>query len=111
MSLTGKSLRFGDFDFDVDEAVLSHDGKPLPLPPKAVKLLSVLLENRGRIVEKQDLLREVWDGAFVEEGNITYTVRLLRKTLSDDPQAHKYIETVSKRGYRFVAEVIEQHPT
>jgi DNA-binding winged helix-turn-helix (wHTH) protein len=71
----------------------------------------VLLENRGRIVEKQDLLREVWDGAFVEEGDITYTIGLLRKTLNDDSHAPKYIETVSKRGYRFIAEVAEQHST
>jgi TolB-like protein/DNA-binding winged helix-turn-helix (wHTH) protein len=105
MSLKHNSFRFGDFVFDPDEGVLSKDGKPLALPPKALKLLSVLIENRGRIVEKTDLMREVWQDAFVEEGNITYTVRLLRKTFDDDPQAPLYIETVPKRGYRFVGSV------
>ena len=105
MSLKHNSFRFGDFVFDLDEGVLSKDGKPVALPPKALKLLSVLIENRGRIVEKNDLLREVWQDAFVEDGNITYTVRLLRKTFNDDPQAPLYIETVPKRGYRFIGSV------
>ena len=105
MSLKENSYRFGDFVFEADEMVLSQDGKPLSLPPKAVKLLSVLLENRGRIVEKEDLLHEVWQDAFVEEGNITYTVRLLRKTFNDERHAPRFIETVPKRGYRFIAPV------
>src|SRR5258708_1759565 len=105
MSLKNNSFRFGDFVFNADETVLIHDGKPVSLPPKALKLLSVLLENCGQIVEKDDLMREVWDDAFVEEGNITYTVRLLRKTFNDDPQAPQYIETVPKRGYRFIGSV------
>jgi len=105
MSLKENSYRFGDFVFEADEMVLSQDGKPLSLPPKAVKLLSVLLENRGRIVEKEDLLHEVWQDAFVEEGNITYTVRLLRKLFNDERHAPRFIETVPKRGYRFIAPV------
>ena len=111
MSLKNNSFRFGDFVYDADETVLIHDGKPVSLPPKALKLLSVLIENRGRIVEKEDLLRQVWQDSFVEEGNITYTVRLLRKSLNDDPQAPLYIETVPKRGYRFIAAVSEKSAT
>jgi TolB-like protein/DNA-binding winged helix-turn-helix (wHTH) protein/Flp pilus assembly protein TadD len=102
MSLQENNFRFGDFVFDADEMALSQSGKPVSLPPKALKLLSVLLENHGRIVEKEALMREVWEGAFVEEGNITYTVRLLRKTFNDDKHAPHYIETVPKRGYRFI---------
>ena len=111
MSLKENSFQFGDFVFDREQSVLSQDGKPLSLPPKALKLLSVLLENHGRIVEKEELLREVWLDTFVEEGNITYTVRLLRKILSDNPQQPAFIETVPKRGYRFIAEVAERSST
>ena len=111
MSLKENTFQFGDFVFDLDQSVLSQGGKPISLPPKAIKLLSVLIENHGQIVEKEKLLREVWQDAFVEEGNITYTVRLLRKTLNDKPQQPTYIETVPKRGYRFIADVDERSST
>ena len=105
MSLKNNSFQFGDFVLDADERVLRQDGKPLLLPPKAFRLLSVLLENRGRIVEKDELMRRVWEDAFVEEANITYTIRLLRKTLGDDRHNPRFFETVPRRGYRFIADV------
>jgi TolB-like protein/DNA-binding winged helix-turn-helix (wHTH) protein/Flp pilus assembly protein TadD len=75
------------------------------MPPKAFELLVVLVERRGHLVEKDELLKAVWHGSFVEEGNLSVTVSFLRKALNDDRGLHKYIETVSKRGYRFVADV------
>jgi len=111
MSLKSNGFQFADFFVDVNEGTLSKGGKPLPLPPRAFKLLSVLIENRGRIVNKEDLLREVWKDAFVEEGNITYTIRLLRKTFNDDRRAPRFIETVPKRGYRFIAQLAEVDAT
>jgi TolB-like protein/DNA-binding winged helix-turn-helix (wHTH) protein/Flp pilus assembly protein TadD len=75
------------------------------MPPKAFELLVVLVERRGHLVEKDELLKAVWHGSFVEEGNLSVTVSVLRKALNDDRGLHKYIETVSKRGYRFVADV------
>src|SRR5258707_11620097 len=77
------------------------------MPPKAFDLLVVLVERSGHLVEKDELLRAVWPGSFVEEGNLSVTISVLRRALNDDRGMHKYIETVSKRGYRFVADVRE----
>jgi TolB-like protein/DNA-binding winged helix-turn-helix (wHTH) protein len=75
------------------------------MPPRAFDLLVLLVERRGHLIEKDELLKTVWHGSFVEEGNLSVAVSVLRKALNDDRGQHKYIETVSKRGYRFVAEV------
>lgn len=108
MAAENHCLRFGDFVLDTDERTLTRKGKPVSLSPKALRLLSVLVERRGHIVEKDDLMQQVWTDTFVEEGNLAYTIRLLRKTLGDDPDTPKFIETIPRRGYRFVAEC---HPT
>jgi DNA-binding winged helix-turn-helix (wHTH) protein/TolB-like protein/Flp pilus assembly protein TadD len=96
---------FGPFQLDPPERLLVCDGKPVSLPPKAFDLLLALVDRSGHLVEKDELLRIVWPASFVEEGNLAVTISLVRKTLNDDRGQHKYIETVSKRGYRFVAEV------
>ena len=96
---------FGPFQLDPPERLLLCDRQPVPMPPKAFDLLVFLVERRGHLVEKDALLKAVWHGSFVEEGNLSVTVSVLRKALNDDRGQHKYIETVSKRGYRFVAEV------
>jgi DNA-binding winged helix-turn-helix (wHTH) protein/TolB-like protein/tetratricopeptide (TPR) repeat protein len=96
---------FGRFHLDPPERLLLCAGQPVPMPPKAFDLLVVLVERGGHLVEKDELLKAVWRGSFVEEGNLAVTVSVLRKALNDDRGMHKYIETVSKRGYRFVADV------
>jgi len=96
---------FGPFQLDPPERLLLCDGQPVPLPPKAFDLLLTLVDRSGHLVEKDELLKAVWPGAFVEEGNLAVTVSLVRKALNDDRGHHRYIETVSKRGYRFVADV------
>jgi DNA-binding winged helix-turn-helix (wHTH) protein/TolB-like protein/Flp pilus assembly protein TadD len=98
---------FGPFQLDPPERLLLCQGQAVPLPPKAFDLLVVLVERRGHLVRKEELLKIVWPGSFVEEGNLSVAVSLCRKALNDDRGLHKYIETVSKRGYRFVAEVRE----
>src|ERR1700676_114625 len=98
---------FGAFQLDPPERLLLCDGQPIPMPPKAFYLLVVLVERSGHLVEKDELLKAVWPGSFVEEGNLSVTISVLRKALNDDRGMHKYIETVSKRGYRFVADVRE----
>src|SRR6202051_1379751 len=98
---------FGAFQLDPPERLLLCDGQPIPVPPKAFDLLVVLVERSGHLVEKDELLKAVWPGSFVEEGNLSVTISVLRKALNDDRGMHKYIETVSKRGYRFVADVRE----
>jgi DNA-binding winged helix-turn-helix (wHTH) protein/Tol biopolymer transport system component len=105
MSLEEQKIGFGDFLLDAKEKVLQRGGKPLPITPKALELLLVLVENHGHLVEKNELMRAVWADSFVEEGNLSFNIRQLRKVLGDDAQKPLYIETVPKRGYRFIAEV------
>lgn len=93
--------RFGPFRFSGTERVLYRDGEPVPLMPKAVDTLAALLERRGQVVEKAELLRLVWPDCTVEEIGLARNISLLRKALGDDGET--YIETVPKRGYRFRA--------
>jgi DNA-binding winged helix-turn-helix (wHTH) protein/tetratricopeptide (TPR) repeat protein/TolB-like protein len=97
----------GPFLLDPKNHVLSRNGSPLPLPPKAFETLLILVEHRGNLVEKEFLLREVWPDTFVEENNLTQYISLLRKVLGDNADQRAYIETVPRFGYRFVARVRE----
>jgi Tol biopolymer transport system component/DNA-binding winged helix-turn-helix (wHTH) protein len=99
--------RFGPFRLDVAEQQLLREGRVLPLTPKVFAVLRVLVQNRGHLVEKERLLAEVWPDAFVEEGALSRSVSILRKTLGDDRSEPQFIETVPKRGYRFTAAVVE----
>jgi DNA-binding winged helix-turn-helix (wHTH) protein/TolB-like protein/Tfp pilus assembly protein PilF len=98
---------FGPFRLDVAERLLSRNGEPISLPPKAFETLVVLVENSGRLVTKKELTDRLWPDAFVEEANLANNVSLLRKVLDDDRQDIKYIETVPKWGYRFTAKVTD----
>src|SRR5688572_21730596 len=98
------SFEFGPFRLDCAEHALSRDGRRLPLTPKVYDVLQLLVENAGYLVEKERLLQEVWPNTFVEEGALNRSISVLRKTLGES-EADKYIETVPKRGYRFVAAV------
>jgi DNA-binding winged helix-turn-helix (wHTH) protein/TolB-like protein/tetratricopeptide (TPR) repeat protein len=98
---------FGPFRLDPSERLLLRDGKSVPLTGKTFDVLLVLVRRSGHLLDKSELLRLVWDGAFVEEGNIVVAVSLLRKALGDDGNEHRYIQTVAKRGYRFIGEVTE----
>lgn len=97
--------RFGDFILDTEEKVLKRDGQPVALTPKTFELLRVLVVGSGHIIEKKTLINEVWADSFVEESNLTFTIGQLRKTLGDNAQSPIYIETIARRGYRFIAEV------
>src|SRR5262245_5554470 len=80
---------------------------PVPLTPKAFETLLLLVENRGRLVEKEALMKSVWPDSFVEENNLNRSIYILRKALGESSGQSKYIETVPKHGYRFVASVVE----
>lgn len=99
--------RFGEFTLDTDQGILLREGKPVPLAPKVFDTLLVLLENPGRIVTKEELMNRVWPDTFVEEDNLTYNIKQLRKTFDDDARNPVYIETIARRGYRFIADVEE----
>jgi TolB-like protein/DNA-binding winged helix-turn-helix (wHTH) protein/thioredoxin-like negative regulator of GroEL len=96
---------FGPYRFGSEERLLEREGKPVPLSPKVVETLHVLLQNAGHLVNKEELLKRVWPGAFVEEGNLNKNIFTLRKTLGQWDSGQEYIETVPKRGYRFIAPV------
>lgn len=98
---------FGSFRVDASERVLYRDRTPVPLSPKVFDTLLVLVEQSGHIVEKETLIRRVWPDTFVEENNLSQYISTLHKTLGDDRQAERYIETVARRGYRFVPGVRE----
>jgi TolB-like protein len=98
---------FGEFQLDAGRGVLrsSRDGKPLELTSKALSTLLYLLEHAGQVVEKGALFAAVWPNVVVEEGNLTQTVHVLRRALGEHPDDHRFIVTVPRRGYRFVADV------
>ena len=102
-----KTFEFGPYRLDTSERVLLRDGRPVPLTLKAFEVLLMLVENSGHIVAKDELINRVWPDSFVEEGNLKVTVSMLRKALDDNHNGNRYIETVPRRGYRFVAEVQE----
>jgi len=96
---------FGPFRLDAAEHLLLRDGAPVPLTPKAFDMLLVLVGHSGHMLTKDELMNAVWPDAIVEESNLTVTVSALRRALGEEPSAHHYIETVPRRGYRFVAAV------
>ncbi len=99
---------------DACERLLLRDSVPVSLQPKAFDTLLVLVENGGRLVEKDALMQAVWPDSFVEEVNLSANISLLRKALGEKQNGHKYIETVPKHGYRFVApvrEISQETPT
>ena len=99
--------RFGDFALDADQRVLLRGEKPVALTPKVFETLLVLVEQHGRIVGKDELMGRLWPNSFVEESNLTFNVQRLRKALGDNARQPRYVETVSRRGYRFIADVAE----
>jgi DNA-binding winged helix-turn-helix (wHTH) protein/Flp pilus assembly protein TadD len=97
---------FGQFRLDLVVRQLFHQGQPVPLSPRTFDILQILVENRGQIVTKDELLRRVWPDRFVEENNLTVRVSALRKTLAEG-LANRFIETERGSGYRFVARARE----
>lgn len=98
---------FGPFRLDAGERLLLREGESVPLTPKAFDLLLALVEHHGHLLEKDELMKLVWPDTFVEEANLSSNISLIRKALGDRENGQKYIETVPRRGYRFVAIVKE----
>lgn len=96
---------FGPFIIDAVERIVTRDGLPLSITPKVFDTLLYLLRNRGRSLTKDELLKNIWPGTFVEEVNLAVNISNLRKLLGDNPQDPQYVVTLSGRGYRFIAEV------
>jgi serine/threonine-protein kinase len=109
---TTASYEFGSFRLDARRRLLWRGEELLPVPPKAVALLAALLEQPGQVVPKEELLRRVWPDTFVEEANLSVNVSILRKALGAAPAGGDWIQTVARRGYRFVgrAETLAEAP-
>ena len=99
------SYGFGPFRLIPVEHQLLRDGTPIPLPPKTFETLVLLVENSGHLLEKDQLMQTLWPDSFVEEANLTHHIWTLRKALGNGENGQPYIQTVPRRGYRFVAQV------
>lgn len=108
MTPTNKRYSFGDFELDTERRLLFKSGEAIGLKPKAFDLLATLVENRDRVVSKNDLLDRVWENQFVEENNITVHIAALRKALGETKKDNRFILTVPGTGYQFVAPINEQ---
>jgi DNA-binding winged helix-turn-helix (wHTH) protein/tetratricopeptide (TPR) repeat protein len=100
-------FEFGDFRLDPGRRLLLRENQPIQLQPKAFDTLLALVQNSGRVVTKDELMKLVWPDAFVEESNLTQNIFVLRKTLGETAGEHRFIVTVPGRGYRF-AEVVRE---
>ncbi|HXY23834.1 MAG TPA: tetratricopeptide repeat protein [Candidatus Acidoferrum sp.] len=98
---------FGEFRLDADQRALFRKDELVSLTPKALETLLFLVERHGRIVDKKELMDAVWPETFVEEVSLARNVSVLRKILSENEEGQSYIETIPKRGYRFVAPVAD----
>jgi DNA-binding winged helix-turn-helix (wHTH) protein/TolB-like protein len=100
------NYEFGSFRLDTNKhRLLRLDGQIVPLTPKAIETLRVLIEHRDQIVEREVLMKAIWPDVTVEEGNLNVTMSMLRKALSGDSTGEKFIETVPRQGYRFLGDV------
>ncbi len=107
MAQERRGYRFGPYRVDPAEKLLYRDDAVVALPPKAMETLLVLVESKGQLVWKEDLIKKVWPDTFVEEGGLAKNISLLRKALGDDSDDNRFIETIPKKGYRFVAPVAD----
>jgi len=98
---------FGRFSVNTAERILLRDGEIVPLTPKVFDILMTLVESSGQVVSKDGLMKKVWPDSFVEEGNLTQNISLLRKALGEGQNGNQFIETVARRGYRFTQPVRE----
>ncbi|HEU5459862.1 MAG TPA: alpha/beta fold hydrolase [Pyrinomonadaceae bacterium] len=106
MSRPGKRLYlFDGFRVDATERLLFKENREVALTPKVFDTLLVLLENSSHVLTKKELMQMVWPDSFVEENNLAQNISILRKALGQGKEGEHYIQTVPKRGYRFVAEV------
>jgi DNA-binding winged helix-turn-helix (wHTH) protein len=101
---------FGSFSLDPEARTLLRDGELLPIAGKTLDTLLVLVQNRGRLVDKDELLSRIWPDTMVEEANLSQSIFTVRKVLGDSPKDHRYIATIAGRGYQFVAPVTELVP-
>ncbi len=99
--------QFGSFRMLPSERLLLRDGKPITMTPKVFDTLLVFVQNSGKLLSKDELLRVIWEGSIVEQSNLSQNIFVLRKILGERPHDHRYLVTLPTRGYLFVAKVTE----
>src|SRR5215471_766374 len=103
-------IRFGPFAFDPQNRLLWREGVEVALPPRVLGVLETLLQRPGEVIARQALIDQVWKDAFVTDTSLAEAVSVLRQALGDDPQSPTYVQTIHRRGYRFVAPVAGSEP-
>ncbi len=98
----GEKYQFGEFELDTTELVLRRNDQLVSLTPKALQVLTFLVRNSGRVVWRKEMLEALWPDSIVEDSNLTVIISTLRKALGESDNGNRFIETVAKRGYRFV---------
>jgi len=98
-------LRFGGCRLDRTLGLLHVDGQEVWLPPKASAVLDYLVDRPGAVIHRHELVEAVWSDTVVTDHSLTEVIRVLRSALGDDPRGPRYVQTIHKRGYRWVAEV------
>jgi Tol biopolymer transport system component/DNA-binding winged helix-turn-helix (wHTH) protein len=98
-------FEFGPFRLIPAESLLLRDGQPVPLSPKPFEVLQLLVENHGHLLDKDEMMKRLWPDSFVEEANLAKYVFTVREVLGGERNGSKYIQTLPKRGYRFIAPV------
>ena len=98
-------FRFESFQLDVAERRLLRSGELIPLRAKVFDTLCILVENHGRLIRKDELMHRLWPDSVVEENNLDHNISKLRRALQNGANGQKFIETVPRQGYRFIAEV------
>lgn len=101
-----QTLRFRDFELDLSKGLLLREGDPIPIKGKTFETLCVLVCSEGRIVSREELMDTLWPDSFVEENNLSQHISALRRILGNGTNDTEYIQTVPRRGYRFLPEVI-----
>lgn len=104
------ALSFGPFELDPAAFELRRDGKPLAIEPQVFELIVLLVQNRGRIVTRDELIDRVWSGRIVSEATISSRIKAARQALGDDGSKQELIKTIHGRGFRFVADVRPEPP-
>ena len=97
--------RFATFELDTSKAELRENGAPRPVEPQVFALLTLLVENRERLVSRDEILDKIWDGRIVSDAALASRIKSARQALGDDGQSQRFIRTIHGQGFRFVAEV------
>ncbi len=98
-------FHFGAFQLDIKERRLLRAGELIPLRGKIFDTLALLVENHGRLLPKKELMEQLWPDSIVEDNNLDHNISKLRRALEEGTNGHRFIETVPRQGYRFIADV------